>query len=150
MLTPHQPHRYSGTDKSSLHNFLSQDIDVLLVGVPLTPSTRHLLSTAEFEILSKKKAFIANIARGPIIDSAALIQALDDGKLRGSALDVTDPEPLPSGDPLWKAKNTLITPHISGNTTEYVNRSFQVLEANLERKSRGETLINVIDKRKGY
>lgn len=129
---------------------MSQDIDVLLVGVPLTPATHHLLSTEEFEILSKKKTFIANIARGPIIDSAALIKALEEGKLRGSALDVTDPEPLPAGNPLWKAPNTLITPHISGNTTHYIDRSFQVLETNLERRANGESLINVIDKRKGY
>jgi phosphoglycerate dehydrogenase-like enzyme len=141
---------YSGTDKESLHNFLSQDIDVLLVGVPLTAATRHLLSTEEFEILSKKKAFISNIARGPIIDSTAIRVALEEGKLRGAALDVTDPEPLPADDPLWKAPNVFITPHVSGNTKNYADRAFQLLEANLERKANGEKLINVIDRKRGY
>ncbi|KAF2436606.1 2-hydroxyacid dehydrogenase [Tothia fuscella] len=141
---------YSGTDKASIHEFLKQDIDVLLVSVPLTKDTRHLLSTAEFDILSKKKALISNIARGAIIDQPALIAALEAGKLRGAALDVTDPEPLPSNDPLWKAPNVTITPHISGNAVDYIERLFAVLEVNLARRAKGEPLINVIDRKKGY
>ena len=141
---------YSGTDKKSLHHFLGQDIDVLLVGVPLTEATRHVLSADEFETLSKKKAFVANIARGPIIDSKALRKALEDDKLRGAALDVTEPEPLPSDDPLWKAPNMFISPHVSGNTKDYAKRAFQVFEENLERRAKGEKLINVIDRKRGY
>lgn len=141
---------YSGTDKESLHNFLRQDIDVLLVGVPLTAATRHALGAEEFSILSKKKAFVANIARGPVIDSTALRVALEEGKLRGAALDVTDPEPLPSGDPLWTAPNIFISPHVSGNTKDYAARAFQVFETNLERRVKGEKLINVIDRKKEY
>jgi phosphoglycerate dehydrogenase-like enzyme len=118
--------------------------------VPLTADTRHALSTEEFEILSKKKAFISNIARGPIIDSAALRVALEEGKLRGAALDVTEPEPLPSDDPLWKAPNTFISPHVSGNTKDYAVRAFGVFETNLERRAKGEKLLNVIDRKKGY
>jgi len=141
---------YSGTDKTSLHNFLDQDVDVLLVSVPLTKETRHLISTAEFDILSKTKALIINIARGPIIDQPALVAALHEGKLRGAALDVTDPEPLPKDDPLWSAPNVTITPHVSGNGVNYVDRAFQVLEVNLDRRAKGEPLINVIDRKKGY
>jgi phosphoglycerate dehydrogenase-like enzyme len=141
---------YSGTDKASLHRFLQQDIDVLLVGVPLTADTRHALSTEEFDILSKKKAFISNIARGAIIDSNALRLALEEGKIRGAALDVTDPEPLPSGDPLWGAPNIFISPHVSGNTRDYAARAFSVFETNLERLAKGEKLLNVIDRKKGY
>jgi len=141
---------YSGTDKESLHNFLKQDIDILLIGVPLTKETRHLLSTEEFSILSKKKAFISNIARGPIINQPALISALNDGKLRGAALDVTDPEPLPKDDPLWSTPNVTITPHVSGGSTAYIDRSFQVLQVNLEKLAKGEPLINTIDRKKGY
>lgn len=141
---------YSGTDKASLHKFLSQDIDVLLVGVPLTEATRHALSTEEFEILSKKKAFVANIARGPIIDSKALRVALEEGKIRGAALDVTEPEPLPSDDPLWKAPNIFISPHVSGNTKDYAARAFAVFETNLHKRANGEKLINVIDRKRGY
>lgn len=141
---------YSGTDKSSLHEFLKQDIDVLLVSVPLTKETRHLLSTEEFDILSRKKALISNIARGPVIDQPALVAALHDGRLRGATLDVADPEPLPKDDPLWSAPNVTITPHVSGNTLDYNHRAFQVFELNLEKRSKGEALINVIDRKKGY
>jgi phosphoglycerate dehydrogenase-like enzyme len=141
---------YSGTDKDSLHNFLKQDIDVLLISVPLTKETRHMLSTAEFDILSKKKALISNIARGPVIDQPALVAALHEGKLRGATLDVTDPEPLPKDDPLWSAPNVTITPHISGNGVDYNDRVFAVLELNIERRAKGEPLINVIDRKKGY
>ncbi|QDS68237.1 hypothetical protein FKW77_010601 [Venturia effusa] len=141
---------YSGLDKKSLHNFLAQDIDILLIAVPLTEQTRHFLSTAEFDILSKKKAFISNIARGPIIDQPALVRALNEGKLRGAALDVTDPEPLPPTDPLWQAPNVTITPHVSGSSIAYVDRAIQVLEANLDNLMDGKPLINVIDRKKGY
>jgi phosphoglycerate dehydrogenase-like enzyme len=79
-----------------------------------------------------------------------MVAALHDGRLSGAALDVTDPEPLPEGDPLWAAPNTIITPHISGITTDYTDRSFQVLEKNLERLEKGEPLINVLDREKGY
>ncbi|EHL02468.1 putative D-3-phosphoglycerate dehydrogenase [Glarea lozoyensis 74030] len=96
---------YSGLTKSELHNFLSQSIDILLISVPLTPQTRHFLSTSEFSILSSQKAFVINIARGPIVDHDALISALKNGDLRGAALDVTEPEPLPKESELWDLEN---------------------------------------------
>ncbi|KAL8686983.1 MAG: hypothetical protein Q9218_006716 [Villophora microphyllina] len=171
---------YSGTDTEDLHHFLAQDIDHLLISVPLTKQTRHLLGKDEFEILSKRNAFVTNISRGPIIDQSALIAALRafdnhvvsnnihaDGSfaiapeadikadtsipgLRGAALDVTDPEPLPPDDPLWDAPNCIITPHISGLGSAYVDRCFQVFEVNLDRRERGEKLINVVNRSKGY
>ncbi|KAL8833746.1 MAG: hypothetical protein Q9170_004109 [Blastenia crenularia] len=171
---------YSGTDKKDLHHFLAQDIDHLLISVPLTKQTRHLLGKEEFDILSKRNAFITNISRGPIINQPALIaalrayddysssnQAAGDGSfsvipevdiksdtsipgLRGAALDVTDPEPLPPDDPLWDAPNCIITPHISGLGSAYVDRCFQVFEVNLDRREKGEKLINVVDRSRGY
>lgn len=144
---------YSGLDKKSLHNFLKQDIDMLLVSVPLTEQTRHFLSTEEFEILSqkgKKPAFVTNIARGPIIDQPALIEALKDGTLAGAALDVTDPEPLPADSELWGLKNAIVTPHVSGVGQAYTERAFGVLEKNLELRQKGEKLINVVDRKRGY
>jgi phosphoglycerate dehydrogenase-like enzyme len=144
---------YSGLDKQSLHNFLKQDIDLLLVSVPLTKDTTHFLSTEEFKVLSqngKKPAFISNIARGAILDQAALIEALKDGTLAGAALDVTDPEPLPSDSELWGLNNVIVTPHVSGRGQAYTDRAFQILELQLEHKQKGEKFINVVNKKRGY
>ncbi|CAD0082539.1 unnamed protein product [Aureobasidium vineae] len=144
---------YSGLDKESLHDFLKQGIDLLLISVPLTKETTHFLSTEEFQILSqhgKKPAFVANIARGPIIDQPALIKALKDGTLAGASLDVTDPEPLPSDSELWGLDNVIVTPHISGNGEAYVDRAFQILELQLEHKQKGEKFINVVNRKRGY
>ena len=155
---------YSGLDKESLHNFLAQDLDYLLVSVPLTDQTRHFLAAPEFEILSKRNTFISNISRGAIINQDDLISALHrydkdvkDGKegddlkgLRGAALDVTEPEPLPADSPLWEAPNCIVTPHISGLGSSYMDRAFQVLEVNLERREKGEKLINVVNRKRGY
>jgi len=154
---------YSGLDKKSLHNFLSQDIDHLLVSVPLTKETTHFLAAEEFDILGKCNAFISNISRGQILKQSGLITSLrrykdndpmeggdGGGGLRGAALDVTDPEPLPKDDPLWDAPNCIVTPHISGLGAAYVDRAFQVLEVNLDRREKGERMINVVDRKRGY
>jgi len=141
---------FSGVDKPSLHSFLSQDLDVIVISVPLTPDTRHMLSTAEFELLAKHPPLISNIARGPIIDQSALVTALHSKQIAAATLDVTDPEPLPSDDPLWTAPNVIITPHISGASSAYTERSFGVLEENLQRLEQGRDLVNVISRKKGY
>lgn len=118
--------------------------------MPLTDKTHHLLSAPEFEILKAKKTYISNIARGSIINTDDLIEALDKGLIRGAALDVTDPEPLPDGHPLWKAKNVIITPHVSGNSTAYADRLLAILENNLTRLSEGKELTNKVSRRDGY
>ncbi|KAH8808510.1 D-isomer-specific 2-hydroxyacid dehydrogenase-like protein [Xylogone sp. PMI_703] len=145
---------YSGTDKASLHNFLSQDIDILLVAVPLTASTEYLLGAEEFAILGKKNAHVINIARGKVLVQDELTKALKkseaEGGLRAASLDVTDPEPLPSDNELWGLDNVAITPHVSGLSTEYVARSLQILERNITHLEKGEPLINVVDRKRGY
>lgn len=143
---------YSGLDKASLHNFLKQDIDVLLIAVPLTDETRHFLGKEEFEILGKKNAFIVNIARGSIVVQDDLIAALKqkEGGLRGAALDVTDPEPLNPESELWDMENVAITPHNSGSGSTYIERSFGVLERNLTNLERGKPLLNVVNRKRGY
>ena len=111
---------YSGTSKEDLHKFLGADLDWLVVCVPLTPATKHLLGRDEFEVLSKRKAFLSNISRGDILDQNALISAVKskerggEGQLSGAALDVTSPEPLPEDSELWGLENVTITPHMSG------------------------------------
>lgn len=141
---------FSGESKEELHSFLSSDLDLLVISLPLTDKTHHLLSAPEFEVMSKKRTFISNIARGAIINTADLIEALDKGVVRGAALDVTDPEPLTEGHPLWKTKNMIITPHVSGGSTAYNERMLAVLEYNLERLSEGKELINKVSRKDGY
>jgi len=141
---------YSGLDKDSLHAFLSADIDVLLVAVPLTSSTLHFLGAAEFALLAKKKALIVNIARGSIIVQDDLVAALKKGDLRGAALDVTDPEPLNKDSELWDLENVAVTPHISSVATTYADRSFEILDRNLGNLEEGLPLINLVDRKRGY
>ncbi|KAF2186911.1 hypothetical protein K469DRAFT_705439 [Zopfia rhizophila CBS 207.26] len=144
---------YSGLDKPSLHEFLKQELDLLVICVPLTKDTTHLLSTDEFAVLQQSNpngTYVSNISRGKIIDQPALIKALETKQISGAALDVTDPEPLPSEDPLWSAPNCLITPHISGSTTVYSERAFQVLRENLRRRRDGCKLLNIVDRKRGY
>ncbi|KAF2855442.1 hypothetical protein T440DRAFT_463846 [Plenodomus tracheiphilus IPT5] len=144
---------YSGTNKEDVHEFLKQEIDLLVVAVPLTKSTTHFLSTPEFGILHKSNprgTYVTNIARGQIIDQKALIAALEKGLIRGAALDVTDPEPLPADDPLWTAPNVLITPHVSGSSDMYADRAFELLIENIKRKRSGGKLINEVNRERGY
>lgn len=143
---------FSGLGKAELHEFLRQGIDWLVVSVPLTEQTRGFLGKEEFEVLKEVggPAFVTNIARGPIVDQEALVAALKDGTVAGAALDVTDPEPLPESSELWDLKNVVVTPHISGSGVAYEERAFQVLEVNLGRRERGEDLINVVKRERGY
>jgi len=110
-----------------------------------------MLSTVEFEIMGKHPPLVSNIARGPIIDTAALVTALHNGNVKAAALDVTDPEPLNEDSELWDMPNVVITPHISGGSTDYTKRAFAVLEANLYRIENWEKgFINEISRHKGY
>jgi phosphoglycerate dehydrogenase-like enzyme len=108
------------------------------------------LSKDEFDLMGKHPPLISNISRGPIIDQPALVEALKDGRVAAATLDVTDPEPLPSNDPLWTAPNVYITPHISGGSINYTTRAFDILEGNIVRLEKGEELMNRISRRKGY
>ena len=143
---------YSGLDRESLHKFLKQDIDVLLISVPLTKQTKGMLGAEEFRILSGKdtKPFLVNIARGPIVKTDDLIAALKDGTLGGAALDVTDPEPLPSDSELWDLENAIITPHVSGLSQAYNDRVFELFDEQLTRRAKGEKLFNVVQRERGY
>jgi phosphoglycerate dehydrogenase-like enzyme len=126
-----------------------------VICLPLTPSTTHLLGAPEFAMLSSACGtaggpYVANISRGKIVEQEALVAALNDGVLAGAMLDVADPEPLPEGDPLWEARNIVITPHVSSLGVEYMDRAYDVLEGNLRRRERGEGLWNVVRRGRGY
>ncbi|KAL6900053.1 hypothetical protein GGI43DRAFT_427774 [Trichoderma evansii] len=122
---------FSGTSKQEIHEFLDSGLDVLVISIPLTEKTKGLLSTKEFEILGKKKTFVSNISRGQVVDTDALIDALEGDVISGAAIDVTDPEPLPDGHRLWKTKNLILTPHVGGQSKSYAERALAILEANL-------------------
>jgi D-2-hydroxyacid dehydrogenase (NADP+) len=124
-----------------------QEVDYLIIVVPLTPQTRKMVGTKVFSSM-KPTAFLINIGRGEIIDENALIHALESGKIAGAALDVFSQEPLPQEHPFWKTKNLILTPHIGGTSTIYVDQVLSIFEENLRRFLRGErqTLINLVER----
>lgn len=134
-----------GTTAAALNAFLDQGLDMLVVCLPLTRATRGLVGQAQFDILGRgKQAFLVNIARGPIVDTSALVDALATGKIRGAALDVTDPEPLPRDHALWTAKNCFITPHVAWQSTHQLGRTLEIMTDNLDRLLTGQPLQNEI------
>ncbi|KAL2179616.1 uncharacterized protein P884DRAFT_283489 [Thermothelomyces heterothallicus CBS 202.75] len=141
---------FHGSSKEELNEFLAQDLDILVLSLPLTGATTRILGREQFDILSKKRTFVSNISRGKHIDTDALLDALREGKIRGAALDVTDPEPLPDGHPLFSAPNVFVTPHISWQTPHLFPRVVNILEKNLENLATGKPLINVVNRRYNY
>ncbi|WQF86941.1 Putative D-isomer specific 2-hydroxyacid dehydrogenase, NAD-binding domain-containing protein [Colletotrichum destructivum] len=141
---------FHGASRESVNAFLAQDLDILVLGLPLTEETRGLFGREQFEILSRRRTFVSNIARGPLVQNDALIEALETGKIRAAALDVTDPEPLPKDHPLWRAPNIFITPHVSWRTKVHWERVLGLLEANLERLHTRQPLINVVNRSLHY
>ncbi|KAG8527172.1 uncharacterized protein KY384_008602 [Bacidia gigantensis] len=138
----------SNASEGGLEGFLKEGLDWLVITLPLTPKTEGLVGKEELGVLSKegggRGAFVSNISRGKILDQKALVEGLKKwegsvGKegLRGAALDVADPEPLPEGDELWVAPNCLISPHVSGEAKGYVGGAMAVFEENLRREDRG-------------
>lgn len=135
---------FHGNSKEDVNNFLAQGFDIIVLCLPLTSETRSLLSTEQFDLLQRKRTFVSNVSRGQLIDQDALLDALITGKIRGAALDVTDPEPLPEHHALWKAPNLLITPHVSWKSQEYWTRLLDLCSQNIDRLSAGEPLRNSI------
>lgn len=116
--------------------------DVVVLIVPLTAETRGMIGSRELALM-KPGALLVNAARGPVVVTDDLVQALNAGHIR-AALDVTDPEPLPVGHPLWSAPNCMITPHIGGSTPEFIRRAFRFGAKQVERFAHGEPLQNVV------
>jgi phosphoglycerate dehydrogenase-like enzyme len=134
--------------KERLHEFLGE-ADYACLCCALTPETRHLFGAAEFRAM-KPTAYVTNVTRGGVIDMEALLEALRTGEIAGAGLDVTEPEPLPAGHPLWKLENVILTPHTSGHSPHSDRRMLELFEENLRRFARGEPLLNVVDKRRGF
>ncbi|MCP5536877.1 MAG: D-2-hydroxyacid dehydrogenase [Akkermansiaceae bacterium] len=125
------------------------EADVVVIAVPLTPETKHMINKAAISAM-KPGSYLVNIARGKIVDTEALVAALKSGKLAGACLDVTDPEPLPGNHALWTMPNVVITPHVAGQSEITSERRNALLRENLRRFAAGEPLLNVVDKRLGY
>ena len=119
---------------------LLPEADVVILIVPATPETRGLFDAAMLARL-KQGALLVNVARGAVVDTDALTQALVEGRIR-AALDVTDPEPLPAGHPLWRAPGLLLTPHVGGMAETFHRRTRAVVRRQLERYAAGEELAN--------
>lgn len=115
---------------SELNQLLPEAEAVILI-LPLTPESHHLFSRRQFELLPHG-AILVNAARGPVVDTDALVAALHTGRLR-AALDVTDPEPLPEGHPLWKCPNLLIAPHVAGTTVHSGARALRLAAGEIDR-----------------
>jgi phosphoglycerate dehydrogenase-like enzyme len=98
----------------------------------------------------KPSAYLVNIARGPIVDEAALAQALRRGWIAGAGLDVFEQEPLPADSPLWALENVLISPHVAGFTPRYDERATALFAENLDRYLSDKPLLNLVDKARGY
>jgi phosphoglycerate dehydrogenase-like enzyme len=116
--------------------------DIIVLIVPLTPETTGLIGEREFAAM-RQGALLVNAARGPVVKTDALLEALNNGRIR-AALDVTDPEPLPPDHPLWKAPNVFITPHVAATTPAFLPRALDFISAQLERYMKGEPLVNIV------
>ncbi|MEU8948547.1 2-hydroxyacid dehydrogenase [Streptomyces sp. NPDC048489] len=121
---------------------LLPEADVVVLSTPLTDSTRGLVD-AEFLARMKDGALLVNVARGPVVDTKALLAELESGRLT-AALDVTDPEPLPLGHPLWQAPGVLVSPHVGGPTSAFLPRAERLLVGQLTRFVNREPLANVV------
>ncbi|MGA8027568.1 MAG: D-2-hydroxyacid dehydrogenase [Bryobacteraceae bacterium] len=149
-LSAHDPILDRIFPSSELHEML-KEVDVVLAAAPLTPETKHMLSGPEFNVM-KPSAIVMNVGRGPVIDEAALVRALQDKRIGGAALDVFEEEPLPPNHPFWDMENVLISPHCTDRTRnpDWLDLTMQCFIDNFHRYVKGEQLLNVVDKKAGY
>jgi glyoxylate/hydroxypyruvate reductase len=123
--------------------------DAVVVTLPGTPATRGLLDARRLALLPTH-AVLVNVGRGSVVDSTALANALDNGKLRGAVLDVADVEPLPPESVLWGRANVIISPHTAALTVDEDDRILALFIDNLDRFLTGRPLRNVVDSDAGY
>jgi phosphoglycerate dehydrogenase-like enzyme/glyoxylase-like metal-dependent hydrolase (beta-lactamase superfamily II) len=123
--------------------------DVVMLSCPLTPETQGLVGKSQFDTM-KHGAYLVNVARGKVVKTPDMLEALERKHLGGAGLDVTDPEPLPDDHPLWKTRNVVISPHLGGNSDGAMDRQWRLFRENVRRFVAGERLLCVVDKGKGY
>jgi phosphoglycerate dehydrogenase-like enzyme len=123
--------------------------DYMVVSAPLTPDTRGLIGDAEFAAM-KPSAVVINVGRGPVIDEAAMVRALTEGRIKGAGLDVFEKEPLPEGHPFYRLENVLLSPHCADHTADWQEQAMQFFLQQFERYRSGEPLLNLVNKKLGY
>jgi phosphoglycerate dehydrogenase-like enzyme len=123
--------------------------DYVVVAAPLTPETLGLIGKQEIAAM-KPDAVLINVGRGPVVEEAALINALSEKRIKGAALDVFDTEPLPEGHPFYKLENVLLSPHCADHTPDWMDQAMRFFLEQFERFRKGEPLKNVVDKKLGY
>jgi len=133
-----QPKVHAATELDSL---LPQ-ADVVVLILPSTAESRGMIGNRQFGLM-RQGALLVNAARGPVVDTDALVEALNSRRIR-AAIDVTDPEPLPEGHPLWSCPNLLITPHVGASTPQFTPRALRTAADELRRYMKGEPLKNVV------
>jgi len=121
---------------------LLPEAEIVILILPLTEESRRLIGAPEFALM-RQGTLVVNAARGPVVDTEALVEALQSGKIR-AAVDVTEPEPLPEGHPLWSCPNVFITPHVAGSTPQFSPRAMKVAADELRRYMKGEPLQNQV------
>jgi len=128
---------------------LFEQSDVVVIAAPYTPETHHMIGA---DLLNRMKptAYFLVESRGGIVDEAALLDVLKKGKIAGAGLDVYEQEPLPSNSELWDVPNLIMTPHLAGSSIQKDRRCVEILRENIGRFQRGESLMNLVDKHKGY
>jgi len=129
--------------------YLLSESDYVVLAVPLTKETRHLIGREELRAM-KPTGILINISRGAVVDEAALVQALKEGGIGGAGLDVFEREPLPKDSELWGMENVILSPHISGGTDRYFEKAMPIFCENLRRYLDGRPLLNMVDLRRGY
>jgi phosphoglycerate dehydrogenase-like enzyme len=143
------PHYVSRVGLSDELPAMIGEADVVVAALPLVPATTNLFDAKMFARM-KKTAFFINVGRGGSVVSNDLAAALDAGTIAGAGLDVTEPEPLPKDHPLWKAKNIIITPHMSAQSDLGQGAREMIMREQVRRFGAGDKLLSVVDFRKGY
>ncbi len=133
---------------TELHT-LAHQCDIMILTLPLNASTQHCINGSVFDAMKKGSYFI-NVARGQVVDEAALIERLQAGHIAAAGVDVTEVEPLPPESPLWNLPNVLITPHVGAQAASRVDDTTRLACENLERFLTGRPLFNLVDKRLGF
>jgi phosphoglycerate dehydrogenase-like enzyme len=123
--------------------------DYVVCAAPLTSETKGMIGPEAFAAI-KPEAVVIKQGRGPVVDEAAMVEALSTNRIKGAALDVFDHEPLPAGHPLYSLQNVLLSPHCADHTPDWLERAMQFFLDQFERFRTGVPLLNVVDKKLGY